>query len=169
MSTRSLLITVSLVVVVVLVGAVALVFTFKSHSRPQGSANIEITTLKADLEEAGVETTDAILIALLEPKLSGLRVADVHQLIEGDILQLVAKNNQWVEEDLYLALEPLVDVGIAMWLESEIRSISQSEQYIVTNRQIRDLRDYFYLKDWLAFMVYYEIAFVKGEGVVVTP
>lgn len=134
----------------------------------QGLAKTEPTTTA--VADAGAEealSEDAVW-ERMKAKLSGLQIEPVHGAIKADVLRVANAQGKWGEAALYDALAPLVDQGIADWLTGEVKSISDSLNLALTATEIAYYRDRFYHSDWLPFMIYFEIAFLKESGVSVS-
>lgn len=125
------------------------------------------TTTLADAGEEEALSQGAVW-ERMQAKLSGLQIEPVHGAIMADVQRVAKAQGKWGESALYDALAPIVDQGIADWLTDEVKSLSESMDLVLTATEIAYYRDRFYHSDWLPFMVYYEIAFLKESGVSVS-
>lgn len=133
---------------------------------PQVSKQDE-TTVVTITSAVSQDEAASLLYLALEKKLSGLDVKRVHDMIGTQVAEIASTQTQWVEADLLLAIENVVDQAILGWVEEKIIFTAEQQGYTLSSAESRDLRDQFYFGDWLHFMSYYEIASLKNAGTLV--
>lgn len=130
-----------------------------------GQNKVTEVTLTGSESVSLTEEEVSELAVYLEPKFKGLNIEAVHKLIKEQSVLVAQKHQTWQSDDLFSALKPLVEEGISTWKISVIDATARDHDIILDNKTRKSLRDRFDQSEWYAFMILYEIAFLKTQGV----